>query len=827
MGAHPGQARPGEWLRRQRVAAGLTQEDLAERSGVSVRAIADLERGRTRKPYPSSVRSLVRALGLPEAAGTDLVARYRAGNDPVDADAEQAGTAQAGSVPAGTGHAADAEEAADGAGGVTVPRQLPTRVPHFAGRAGELALLDGVLDAAASDRAVGATGVVISAIGGTAGVGKTALALHWAHQVAGRFPDGQLYANLRGFDAGNSKAADPADVLRGFLGALGVHPERLPADVEGLAALYRSVLAGRRMLVMLDNAADVAQVRPLLPASPECLVIVTSRRELAALAAGEGARLLQLDVLSEQEANELLVTRLGKERAAEEPWAVTQLATLCARLPLALSVVVARAAAAPRLPLSSLAAELTELGGRLDALDAGDPAANVRTVLSLSYRHLPETAARMFRLLGLHPGPDISAAAAASLAGVAVAQARVALRDLTRASLLMEVVPGRFAFHDLLRAYAAEQGASPDSVASTTRRMLDHYLHTAHRAHRVLYPGRELIDLDACASGVTPETFGGKASALAWLEHEYQVLLKVTDLAARTGFDAHAWRLAVVQWTFHNVCGHWHDGTRLHRLALDAARRRGDLSGQAHTLRGLGSFAMSLGAFDEAHECLAAAQVTFRELGDDLGLARTDVIISQALEFQGRFAEALAVMDDALRLSESDPADRHMMLVRASALNGSAWNNAQLGDLSEARAFCLKAIELCQAIGYSPGEAGTWDTLGVVLQRLGSHAEAVPCFMRAVSLDREMGNRYDLAMVLAHLGETYASTGDLRGAREAWEESLLILRTLHHPAASAVRGQLASLAVGRAAAEPEVRRLPDERQADAARDAGAALVHVL
>ena len=463
MGAHPGQARPGEWLRQQRVAAGLTQEDLAERSGVSVRAIADLERGRTRKPYPSSVRSLVRALGLPEEAGTDLVARYRAGDGTMRADTLQADTVQADTGQADTGQAADGARAADaegaaaGAGGVTVPRQLPTRVPHFAGRAEELALLDGVLDAAASDQAVGAIGVVISAIGGTAGVGKTALALHWAHRVAHRFPDGQLYANLRGFDAGSGRPADPGDVLRGFLDALGVHPERLPGDVEGLAALYRSVLAGRRMLVLLDNAADVAQVRPLLPASPECLVIVTSRRELAALAAGEGARLLQLDVLSEQEANELLVARLGKERAAEEPWAVTELATLCARLPLALSVVVARAAAAPKLPLSSLAAELTELGGRLDALDAGDPAANVRTVLSLSYRHLPETAARMFRLLGLHPGPDISAAAAASLAGVPVAQARVALRDLTRASLLMEVVPGRFAFHDLLRAYAAEQ----------------------------------------------------------------------------------------------------------------------------------------------------------------------------------------------------------------------------------------------------------------------------------------------------------------------------------------------------------------------------------
>jgi tetratricopeptide (TPR) repeat protein len=358
-------------------------------------------------------------------------------------------------------------------------------------------------------------------------------------------------------------------------------------------------------------------------------------------------------------------------------------------------------------------------------------------------------------------------------------------------------MPGRFAFHDLLRAYAAEQGTPAMSIETTTRRLLDHYLHTAHAAHRVLYPGRELIDLDAGASGVTPETFGGKASALAWLEGEYQVLLKVTDFAARSGFDAHAWRLPVVLWTFHNVCGHWHDGTRLHRLAVDAARRRGDRSGEAHALRGLGSFAMSLSAFDEAHECLIAAQAAFRKLGDDLGLARTDVIFSQALEFQGRYAEALAVMDDALRLSESAPGNRHMMLVRASALNGSAWNSVQLGDLSQARAFCRKAIELCQAIGYSPGEAGTWDTLGVVLQRLGSHAEAVSCFLRAVTLDREMGNRYDLAMVLAHLGETYASTGDLRGAREAWDESLLMLRALHHPAASAVRDQLAALSAGR------------------------------
>ncbi len=775
-----GQHRPGGWLRQQRIAAGLTQEDLAERSGVSVRAIADLERGRTRKPYPSSVRALVRALGLPDEAGADLVARYRAG-DETDGEARPEGG------PADTG--------------ATVPRQLPTRVPHFAGRSDELALLDGVLDEAASDQVVGATGVVISAIGGTAGVGKTALALHWAHRVAHRFPDGQLYANLRGFDAASGKPADPCDVLRGFLDALGVHPERLPADADGLAARYRSVVAGRRMLVLLDNAADVAQVRPLLPASPECLVIVTSRRELAALSAREGARLLQLDVLSEQEASELLVARLGPDRAAAEPWAVTELAALCARLPLALSVVVARAAAAPNLPLSSLAAELTELGGPLDALDVGDPAASVRTVLSLSYRHLPEASARMFRLLGLHPGPHISAAAAASLAGGSVPQARAVLRDLTRASLLMEVAPGRYAFHDLLRAYAAEQAmlaaaGSVEDIASTTRRMLDHYLHTAHRAHQVLYPGRELIGLDALAPGVTAETVGGKAAALAWLEREYQVLLKVTECAARAGFDGHAWRLPVVLWTFHNVCGHWHDGARLHRLALAAARSSGELSGEAFTLRGLGSFAMSFGDVAEAYECLTAAQAAFRKLGDNLGLARTDVIFSQTLESQGRHAEALAAMGDALRLSETAPGDQNMRLVRASALNGSAWNSVQLGDLSEARAFCRQAIELCQAIGYTPGEAGTWDTLGVVLLRLGSHDEAVSCFLRAITLDREMGNRYDLAMVLSHLGETYESTGDLGGAREAWDESLTILQTLHHPSAALVRGRLAALPTG-------------------------------
>ncbi len=748
----------GLWLRGQRVAAGLTQEDLAERSGVSVRAIADLERGRTRRPYPSSLRALTRALGLPEAAGPELVARYRAGGDP---------------------------SAAEG----SVPRQLPTAVPHFAGRASELALLDRALE----DVDHGANGVVVSVIGGTAGVGKTALALHWAHRVSGRFPDGQLYANLRGFDP-SGHPAEPADVLRGFLDALGVHPERNPADTEGLAALYRSLLADRKILVLLDNAADVAQVRPLLPASPECLVIVTSRREMSALAVREGARLLTLDVLSETEANELLTKRLGTDRARAEPAAITELATLCARLPLALSVIVARAAAQPHLPLAALAAELTEIQGRLDALDVGDPAANVRTVLSLSYRHLPEAAARMFRLLGLHPGPDISAPAAASLAGVTLTGARAALRDLARASLIIESVPGRYAFHDLLRAYAAEQAAGgPDEQRAAIRRLLDHYLHTAHAAHLVLYPGREVIDPGAPLALVAPEALATKAAALAWLQAEFQVLLKITGLAARDGFDDHAWRLPVVLWTFYAVCGHWHDGARAQRTALDAARRQGDLGGQARALRGLGAFHVMLGDYREAHARLAEAQEMFGRLGDRLGLARTDVIMGQAFEFERKYREGLVVTLEALKLSETGIDDPNMQLVRASALNSSAWYNAHLGRFGQARTHCQQAIDLCRSIGYSPGEAGTWDTLGFVWQRLGNHTEAAACFLRAVALDREMGNRFDLARALTHLGDTYQSTGDLSAARSVWAEALAILEDLHHLEAVEVRAKLDSL----------------------------------
>ncbi len=334
--------------------------------------------------------------------------------------------------------------------GTPVPRQLPAYTSNFVGRAAELRELTGLLDAAAhgaeaSGQARTAGTVVISAIGGTAGIGKTALALHWAHRVADRFPDGQLYVNLRGFDPAGSPV-QPAAAIRGFLDAFEVDPGRIPVSLEAQVALYRSLIVGRRVLVVLDNARDADQVRPLLPGSETCIVTVTSRSQLSGLVAQRGARPLTLGLLTVAEARELLARGLGPDRVTRESAAVDELIGLCAKLPLALSVVAARAATQPGFPLAVLADELRDARRRLDALDAGDLTTNVRAVFSWSYQYLDASAARMFRLLSLHPGPDISLPAAASLAGIPPRQARAALAALTRAHLVTEHVPGRFAF---------------------------------------------------------------------------------------------------------------------------------------------------------------------------------------------------------------------------------------------------------------------------------------------------------------------------------------------------------------------------------------------
>src|SRR6266699_4271343 len=442
-GAEPGGF--GLLLRQYRSAAGLTQEELALRSGLSVRALSDIERGRTGRPYARSVRLLAEALTLDEPARTMLMNAWRNGKEEAPlSDPSEAEAGNGGRRPSSV-----------------VPRQLPISIGNFAGRAAEHATLTGLLHHA--DDQCGTT--VVATIAGMAGVGKTALAVRWAHRVADRFPDGQLYANLRGFGPSDSPVP-PADALCGFLEALGVPAAQVPEWPEARAGLYRSLLEGRRVLVLLDNAGGADQVRPLLPASPGCLALVTSRSQLTGLAVAEGACLVSLDVLSQAEAWELLTLRLQAGRLEAEPQAAHELIGLTARLPLALAVVAARAVAHPACPLEELAAELRDARDRLHVLDGGEASADVRTAFSWSYRRLSEAAARMSRLLSIHPGPDVTAAAAASLAGVPRPGARHALAELTAGGLLTEAVPGRYTCHDLVRDYSSEQSRACDTAAA-------------------------------------------------------------------------------------------------------------------------------------------------------------------------------------------------------------------------------------------------------------------------------------------------------------------------------------------------------------------------
>jgi DNA-binding SARP family transcriptional activator/tetratricopeptide (TPR) repeat protein len=667
------------------------------------------------------------------------------------------------------------------------PRQLPAAMAGFTGRAAELAALTEMLD----DVGAGAPGtVVISAIGGTAGVGKTALAMHWAHRAAARFGDGQLHVNLRGFDPSGDPAT-PAEAIRGFLDALGLPPERIPPGPEVQEGLYRSLLADKRMLIVLDNARDEEQVRPLLPASPGSLVLVTSRSQLGGLAAADGARLISLDVLSHAEAVQLLTARLGAARAAAEPGAAGQIVGLCARLPLALAVAAARAAARPGLALATLADELADSAGRLDALDSGDPGSSVRAVFSWSMRQLSPAAARMFRLLSLHPGPDITAAAAASLAALAKADARALLGELARAHLITEHVPGRYACHDLLRAYAAEQAQHTDGDTGrreATGRMLDHYLHTAARAARLLVPTREPVALAPPRPGAAAGQPADHRQAMAWFEAEHQVLLAAVSLAAGSGFDAHAWQLPWAMSDFLEARGHWQERAATQRTALAAATRLGNTAAQALCSRQLGAACNGLGDHDQARGHFARSLTLYQQLGNRHGEAKIHQNLGVLAERQGRYADALSHSEQALRLYQAIGDTTN----EAAVLNAIGWCHDLLGDYQQARAFSRQALTLCAETGNRRTEGFAWHTVGYAEHQLGNLAEAAACYQRSLSILRESGYRFFEAGTLAHLGDTHQAAGDLTQAREAWQQALAILDDMQHPDAAQVRAKLAS-----------------------------------
>jgi DNA-binding SARP family transcriptional activator/Flp pilus assembly protein TadD len=666
-----------------------------------------------------------------------------------------------------------------------MPAQLPRGMPDFTGREAELARLHSLI--AAKDGDPGRA-VVITAIAGTAGVGKTSLAVHWAHQISHLFPDGQLYVNLRGFDP-QGTAMEPGEAIRGFLDAFGVPPQRASASLEAQAALYRSLLAGRRVLVVLDNARDAEQVSPLLPGAPGCLVVVTSRNRLFGLVA-TGAFPVAVDTLSADEARELLARRLGPDRVAAEPEAVDDIIAACAGLPLALSIVSARAAVHPQFPLAALAQELRDARGGLDAFVGESAATDARAVLSWSYRTLSAEAAQLFRLLGLHPGPSVATLAAASLAGVPPPRVRPLLAELVGAHLLEERTPGRFTFHDLLRAYAREQAEVVDTDAerrAATGRVLDHYLHSAYVADQLLYPYRDWVTLAPPGPGVTVAVLADPDQARAWFTVERPVLLAATDLAVGTGFETHAAHLAWGMTAFLNYQGHWHEWAASQGAALEAARRLADPAGQAMAHRLLGVAYMQLGRYDDAYTHVRQAVDLFATLDDAVKQAAAHLSLGWVLVHQNRPAEALAHAEEALALFRA-LGDR---LGEAEALSFAGRYHARLGNHEQALAYCQRSLDMNREFQDQPQLVNSWYSLGYAHHQLGHHDEAIACYERALELWRRLGDRDGQSRTLVDLGDAHHEVGNLDAARAAWQQALDTLEELGHPDAERVRAKLA------------------------------------
>ena len=715
----------------------MTQEELAERAGVSVRSIGNLESGRVGVPRPPTVRLLAEAFGLGGADRDHFCQAVSA--DSADEPLRNATSPLRNAAPA----------------------QLPADVSRFAGRCSELARLDDLL----ADRSRHhSRAVTIVAVSGGPGVGKTTLAVHWAHRVREQFPDGQLYVNLCGFGACGEESV-PAEVLRDLLEALGAAPERLPTTVAGQAGLYRSLMAGQRILLVLDNARDAEHVRLLLPGTPTALVVVTSRDQLMPLLAVSGAYPLTLDLMARGEARELLAERLGGDRVAAEPAAVDEIITACAGLPLAIAIAAARAQST-RFPLDAIAAQLGAASRRLDMLDAGDPASRVRAVFSWSYAALSASAARLFRLLGLHPGSGLSVAAAASIAGLPPALTHTLLSELTRVGLLTEQTPDRYGCHDLLRAYATEllqQTDSDHARRAARRRMLDHYTVTARAAARLIDPHRDPVSRDAVMAvpDVSPETFTDRHEAAGWLGTHRPVVLGLLPYTVETGCDDHVWQLAWAFTKFLYRAGSLQEVATLWQAAIPAAERLGDPGAQAYGHRYLALRCSRLHDYPAARRHLQRAMDLFGAAGDSRGEGACHLGLAGVSEREGQPAQALEHSRQALALFE---AGGHRYR-EARALNAVGWYSALVGDHASAITHCERSLQLADHLGDRHLAANVWDSLGYAHHQSGNHTRAIECYHRALELQQDnLGDRYHKALTLAHLGDAQHSAGQVTEA---------------------------------------------------------------
>jgi tetratricopeptide (TPR) repeat protein len=700
----------------------------------------------------------------------------------------------AGRAPEPTGDAGGA------AAQVVVPRQLPADVDGFTGREQELVRLERLLGVVGDDAAVQTVGpVVVSAVAGTAGIGKSALAVHAAHRLAERFPDGQLYVNLQGAAVGLAPLA-PLEVLGRFLRALWVEPNAIPSDLQEAAGLFRSRAAGRRLLVVLDDAADANQVRPLLPAAPGCGVLVTSRRVLTSL---EGVHQLHLDVLDPAEAVELLGRLAGPQRVAAESQAAAEVARLCGYLPLALRIAGARLAARPAWPVQTLADRLADAQARLDELELAD--IGVRASFTVSYHQLHDSsdpadcaAADVFGLLGLPDGPELGVPVAARLLDMGEEAAERVLERLVDAHLLETPAPGRYRLHDLLRLYArelAQQHPRPERAAAMAR-ALGFYAATAWQTLAVLRPGDpRLGHIDDRWSEGGLELADDQA-ALAWLEAERPNLLAAAEQAATCpGAPAElAIQLAHALFGFFHVRKYLQDWAQVNHTALEVARRTGDRVAQGQALNDLGTVHRWQGRYEQTLACQQQSLAIYRELGDRRGQAGSLGNLGLVYEGQGRHQEALACHKASLAIFR-ELGDRHS---QAGSVTDLGVVYERLGRYEEALARQQESLALYRGLGDRDGQAECLRKLGVVYLRQGRHEQALAILRESLALYRELGLPHGQAESLRELGETLRALGRHEEARAHWHEALADFERLHTPDADQVRALLAEEPAGHA-----------------------------
>ena len=649
------------------------------------------------------------------------------------------------------------------------PRELPAPVANFTGRENELAVLTKLLDRS-DEKPPGA--IVVSAIGGTAGVGKTALAVNWAHRIAERFADGQLYVNLRGYDPGQPMTA--ADALAGFLRALGIPGRDIPPEEAERAARYRSLLAGRRILVVLDNASNVAQVRPLLPGDPSSVVVVTSRDTLAGLVARDGAERLELDLLPMKDAVRLLRTLIGT-RIEADPAAATLLADRCCRLPLALRVAAELAASRPDMPLSHLIDELTDQR-RLDLLDAGgDRGTAVRDVFSWSYRHLDPGAARVFRWLSLHPGPDLDSYAAAALTGITVQQVGKSLDVLARAHLIHTTGPGRYWIHDMLRGYAAQLNSAQDSEderKAALTRLFDHYLHVAATAIDTMFPAERHYRPRVPSSAASAPQLSSPAAAHEWLDRQRAVLVRVAEHTAVHGWPEHTTRLAAVLFRYLDAGGHHSEAVTIHTHARHIAQIVGDGAAEATALTNLGWAKVWQGRYSQAMDHHWQALALFREVGDQHGQARALNNLGCVDSRQGGYSQAADHFEQALALFR-EVGDQHG---QAQELTNLGVIDSRQGRYPQAADRYRQALPLFREVGDQPGQAQLLNNLGVIDSRQGRYPQAAGHFEQALALCHELGDRVGGCHALANLGYVSLLQGSFAQATSQLQQALALSR---------------------------------------------------